>query len=151
MRAVWLLLSYAMIYDTTVVTVLIITLFPPQKVRNVNVSNFRLFSFRCPSSFSHKRPVFYSDSLQTISSLRLPLHFSYPASHSSHRYPFKTHRYNKESFPHQRLHWASPSSWWEGGISWYHERALKLKSMLGIVSGRAWGRREGVLGKMVCS
>lgn len=26
-----------------------------------------------------------------------------------------------------------------GGISWYHKRALKLKSALGIVSGRTWG------------
>ena len=112
MRKVSLFPSYAMIYDTTLVTDLIITVY---------------FSLRREEKWSQQfQPLFLSflvfsftnGFFPPISSLLNSFSFfvfSLPTlpSYSSHKYPFKFTNTIKNS-PHQRLHYALTSIWWEG-------------------------------------
>ena len=116
MRNVSLFPSYAVIYDTMVVTDLIITVYFPSEGKKVKVSDFACFPF-IPRLLFHRSLFFSSphlfDRFFFFSSL---LHLPTPSSfHSSHKYPFKFTNTIKNS-PHQRLHCALPGIWWEGNL-----------------------------------
>lgn len=101
MRNVSLFPSYAMIYDTMVVTDLIITVYFPSEGKKVKVSNFACFPFIPRLLFHRQASLFFISSLFN----RFFFFFSHlptPPSYSSHKYPFKFTNTIKNS-PHQRL------------------------------------------------
>lgn len=73
MRNVSLFLSYAMIYDTMVVTDLIITVYFPSEGKKVKVSDFACFPF-IPRLLFHRQTSFFSSPPSSIDFSFLPPH-----------------------------------------------------------------------------
>lgn len=92
MRKVSLFLSYAVIYDTEVVTDLIITLYFPSEGKKGKVSDSGLFSFHFSSFVPQTSPP---------ASMGFSFFFLFPTllSYTPHKYAFKIHKHNKEFSP----------------------------------------------------
>lgn len=89
MRKVSLFLSYAVIYDTEVVTDLIITLYFPSEGKKGKVSDSGLFSFHFSSFVPQTSPPASMDFSFFFLFLTL-------SSYTPHKYAFKIHKHNIE-------------------------------------------------------
>lgn len=121
MRDVSLLPSYAMIYDTTVVTDLIITVYFPSVEKKGTVSDFSLVSFLLFRFINVFLFFFFNSSPPSSIVCFLCFHLPTLPSYSFHKYPFKfTNTIKKcppptHTPPHNYLlHYALASIWCEG-------------------------------------